>query len=170
MRADHADVAWRNLAQRGATSRDVIGTQLPAALAFRPDVVSVVCGANDVLLSPQPDIGGYALRLRHILEQLRDEGHALVVTATCPDHVAALPLNKRARTRLTNSIDVMNEATRTVARRLGVSCVEFSRSVLPPSGSWDDPAQESVIAEMEEGWEIAAAFRTAVGPVSAPAA
>jgi lysophospholipase L1-like esterase len=162
LRSEHSDVAYRNLAQPGATSRDVIATQLPVALAFRPDVVSVVCGVNDVLLTPQPDIGGYASRLRRIIERLQLESRARVVTATCPDHQAALPLNIRARTRLKNSIDVMNEATRTVARRLGVPCVEFGRSVLPPPGSWDDPAQESVIAVMEEDWEIAAAFRTAV--------
>ncbi|MCF4123211.1 SGNH/GDSL hydrolase family protein [Antribacter sp. KLBMP9083] len=47
LRAD----AFTNLANNGARSRDVHGTQLPAALALRPTLATVVVGGNDVLRS-----------------------------------------------------------------------------------------------------------------------
>lgn len=47
LRAD----AFTNLANNGARSRDVHRTQLPAALALRPTLATVVVGGNDVLRS-----------------------------------------------------------------------------------------------------------------------
>ena len=40
-----------NLAEVGATSEQVENEQLEQALALSPDVVTLVCGANDVLYS-----------------------------------------------------------------------------------------------------------------------
>ena len=69
--ARNADLAYRNLAVDGATSAAVL-EQLPAALALEPDLVTVICGANDVLLSSRPDIEGYERRFSAILGGLRD--------------------------------------------------------------------------------------------------
>ena len=46
---------YANLASIGATSQDVEQFQLPEALALEPDLVTLVCGANDVLESVRPD-------------------------------------------------------------------------------------------------------------------
>ena len=52
-----------NLAAVGATSEQVEREQLERALELQPDVVTIVCGANDVLFSTRPDPEAYAARL-----------------------------------------------------------------------------------------------------------
>ena len=51
---------YANLAKIGATSRDVEDEQLGPALVLRADLVSLICGANDVLESVRPDPGSFA--------------------------------------------------------------------------------------------------------------
>jgi lysophospholipase L1-like esterase len=119
-------VIYLNVARAGAMSRDVFETQLPQALAFKPDLATVICGANDVLLAQRPDIAGYAGRLSDMVQALRraSPGGA-IITATCPNMVGRLPLTARVRERMANAIALLNEATRSVADRLGVPYVEF---------------------------------------------
>ena len=52
-RAQPVGLAFRNLAVEGATSAQVL-EQLPEALELEPDLVTVVCGANDVLRHHPP--------------------------------------------------------------------------------------------------------------------
>ncbi|MFI9505182.1 SGNH/GDSL hydrolase family protein [Nocardia sp. NPDC052566] len=47
--AANPGVAYRNTGRMGATSAQVLAEQLPAALEFRPDLVHLVCGGNDLL-------------------------------------------------------------------------------------------------------------------------
>jgi lysophospholipase L1-like esterase len=43
------DLAYRNLGRRNLRAAEVRATQLGAAVAFRPDLALVVCGANDAM-------------------------------------------------------------------------------------------------------------------------
>jgi lysophospholipase L1-like esterase len=43
------DMAYLNLGRRGLRTRQVRATQLDRALAFEPDLATVVCGGNDIL-------------------------------------------------------------------------------------------------------------------------
>ena len=63
------DFVYRNLAVDGATSADVLD-QLGEALQLEPDLVTVVCGANDVLFSVRPDLDAYARAPRRDLQAL----------------------------------------------------------------------------------------------------
>ncbi|MEV6327547.1 SGNH/GDSL hydrolase family protein [Streptomyces sp. NPDC051909] len=76
-------VAFTNLAVSGAQSQDVLETQLPAALALRPHVASVVVGVNDTLRRTF-DIGQLARRLDRVCRELV-QGGAVVLTACLPD-------------------------------------------------------------------------------------
>ena len=58
-----------NLAFDGATTVDVLAA-LDRAVLLRPDLVSVVCGANDVLGSTRPDLDGLAVRLEAVFSGL----------------------------------------------------------------------------------------------------
>jgi lysophospholipase L1-like esterase len=133
------DLAYRNLAQPGATSADVLEQQVPLAVEFASDLVSVVCGLNDVLLVPQPDVGQYAANLREIISRLRRQAPGVVVvTATCPNHASRLPLTERVRARLGNAVELLNEVTRSLAGRLDVAYVDLAaqhRSPTQPAGS-----------------------------------
>ena len=62
-----------NLAEVGATSEHVEREQLERALELAPDVVTLVCGANDVLLCTRPDADAYAERLSRMFARLRRE-------------------------------------------------------------------------------------------------
>ncbi|WP_370410731.1 SGNH/GDSL hydrolase family protein [Streptomyces fradiae] len=83
LRPGGEDVAFTNLAVSGAQSRDVVETQLPAALALRPQLASVVVGVNDTLRRTF-DIGQLARRLDRVCGELTAAG-AVVLTACLPD-------------------------------------------------------------------------------------
>ncbi|MER7053880.1 GDSL-type esterase/lipase family protein [Streptomyces sp. NPDC000351] len=70
-----------NLALGGAQTRDVAQRQLPAPLALRPDVVSVVVGVNNTLRRAF-DLG--AARLDTVYAAFTEQG-ALLLTACLPD-------------------------------------------------------------------------------------
>ena len=84
-------VEFRNFAVSGALSRDVAEEQGPAALAFRPDVASVVVGVNDTLRMTF-DIAQLARSLDRVCGELAAAGTVLL-TACLPDpgRMLALP-------------------------------------------------------------------------------
>ncbi|BBC38084.1 Lipase [Streptomyces graminofaciens] len=84
------DVEFTNLAVSGSQTRDVLERQLPAALALRPDLVSVVIGVNDTLRRTF-DIHAVAARLDEVYAALRARDVALL-TACLPDPGAMLGL------------------------------------------------------------------------------
>jgi len=119
------DVRYENLAVVGATSEDVEREQLARALELDPDLITLVCGANDVLESTRPDAGDYAKRLSRMFERLRREApRAEVLTATYPDISRFLDLRPRSRARVEKGMRVFNAAARRVARRHGVPLLE----------------------------------------------
>ncbi|MFF9015335.1 SGNH/GDSL hydrolase family protein [Streptomyces sp. NPDC014870] len=82
---------FRNLAVSGAQSREVAEYQAPAAVAFRPDLASVVVGVNDTLRHTF-DIEQLARRLDRVCADLTASG-AVLLTACLPDpgRMLALP-------------------------------------------------------------------------------
>ena len=106
-----------NLAEVGATSEHVEHEQLDRALALEPDVVTLVCGANDVLFSTRPDPDAYAARLSRMFARLRRElPQVEIVTATYPDISRFLDLRPRTRARVEEGLSHFNAALRRVAR------------------------------------------------------
>jgi lysophospholipase L1-like esterase len=97
--ARELDARYVNLASVGATSELVELEQLERALELEPDVVTLVCGANDVLFDTRPDPEAYAARLSRMFTRLRQElPNAQIVTATYPDISRFLKLRPRTRT------------------------------------------------------------------------
>ena len=116
---------YENLAWAGATSSDVEQVQLSRALSLDPDVVTLVCGANDVLESVRPDPSAYAERLARMFARLRAEApRAAVVTATYPDISRFLDLRPRTRARVEKGMRFFNAACRRVAESHGVALLE----------------------------------------------
>ncbi|MFD5712301.1 SGNH/GDSL hydrolase family protein [Streptomyces pharetrae] len=83
-------VRFTNLAVSGAQTRDVLESQLPAGLALRPDLVSVVVGVNDTLRRTF-DIRAVAARLDTVYGAFAGQG-AVLLTACLPDPGAVLGL------------------------------------------------------------------------------
>ncbi len=86
MRRVNPELRYENFAVDGATSGEVLEDQVGPALALEPDLISVICGANDVLLATRPDVEGYARSFDAILGRLRSGApEAKLVTATAPE-------------------------------------------------------------------------------------
>jgi lysophospholipase L1-like esterase len=127
LRAVNPELEYHNLGQAGVTTAEVAGAQLAPCLALDPDLVTVVCGANDVLLNVRPDIRAHATSLNYIFTKLHERlpGVALM-TATTPQLANHLDLRPRSRKRVEEGVIRLNEATRDVAERHGVVCLEFA--------------------------------------------
>jgi phosphatidylinositol alpha 1,6-mannosyltransferase len=126
LRAHSPMLDFRNLAVHGATSTEVL-SQLPEAIELEPDLVTVVCGANDVLETTRPDVAGFARRLASILGRLAAANPGVrIATATSPERWDFLPLGPRTRARVERGIARFNRATRTVASAYGVPCLDVA--------------------------------------------
>ena len=119
------DFAYENLAQHGATSADV-RAQLGRALQLEPDLVTVVCGTNDLLYN-RLDPLAYSRNMSAILSGLtRTLPGVRVVTATAPERWDFLPLGPRTRTRLEAGLVLLNHATRGLAAANGVAVLDVA--------------------------------------------
>jgi len=117
---------YRNLAVEGATSAAVL-EQIDPALALEPDLVTVICGTNDVLFSVRPDASAYRRRLSELFGRLLATARpALVVTATAPERWDFLELGPRTRARLERGLAEFNRITRAVAADFDVICLEVA--------------------------------------------
>jgi len=118
---------FANLASVGATSQAVLDDQLPHAAGLQPDLVSLICGANDVLLSVRPDVDAFERRLDELVSRLDMlESRPLVVTATYPDLATFLPLRPRTAERVAAGLAAVNEAVRRVSSAHGAHCLEWA--------------------------------------------
>jgi lysophospholipase L1-like esterase len=126
LRSGNSGLLYRNLAADGATS-DTVSGQLGPALCMEPDLVSLICGGNDVFLAVRPDIEGYAGRLGSMFERLRAVlPGTLVFTATMPEDWRFLPLGPRSARRVVEGLRALNGATREVAAAHGVPCLDIA--------------------------------------------
>ncbi len=159
-------LAYANLAVDGAGSAAVL-EQLPAALALRPDLITVICGANDVLLTPRPDVAGYGGRFAEILERLREGAPgAAILTATAPETWHFMDLRPRTRVRLVEALCDLNAVTREVAARHRVPCLDvaehpgladranFSADGLHPSALGHERAADEIALSLRAHFEI----------------
>ena len=124
MRRVNPDLRYENLAVDGATSAEVLEQQVGPGLALEPDFVTIICGANDVLLATRPDIATYAKNFDAILRRLREGApEAMLVTATAPEGWQFMELRPRTEARLIEATKQLNDATREIAKRYGVLCL-----------------------------------------------
>jgi lysophospholipase L1-like esterase len=124
MRRVNADLRYENLAVDGATSAEVLDRQVEPALALEPDFVTVICGANDVLLATRPDVSGYTERIEEIFRRLREGApEAALVTATAPESWHFMEMRPRTERRLIAATTELNEVTRAAAERYDVLCL-----------------------------------------------
>ncbi|MFF9110617.1 SGNH/GDSL hydrolase family protein [Streptomyces sp. NPDC014776] len=110
-------VDFTNLAVSGAQTRDVLEKQLPAALALRPDLVSVVIGVNDTLRCTF-DLHAVAARLDTVYGDLTGQG-AAVLTACLPDPGAMLGLPGPLARPLARRQRAVNDVVHALSERYG---------------------------------------------------
>jgi len=124
MRRVNPDLRYENFAVDGATSAEVLEEQVEPGLALGPDFITVICGANDVLLATRPDVSGYAERIERIFSRLREGAPgAMLVTATTPETWRFMDLRPRTERRLQEATTELNDITRATAARYDVLCL-----------------------------------------------
>ncbi|MCP3816969.1 SGNH/GDSL hydrolase family protein [Streptomyces sp. A3M-1-3] len=110
-------VEFHNFAVSGAQTRDVAEQQLPAALAFRPDLASVVVGVNDTLRCTF-DIHEVAGRLDTVCDALTGDG-AQLMTACLPDPGTMLGLPGALARPLARRQRAVNAVVHALSERYG---------------------------------------------------
>lgn len=86
---------YANLAVRSRRVRHLVDEQVPACLALRPDLVSVLIGAND-LVRARVDVAAVADEVEIAVRRLRDSGaDVLLGTVFLPERAAAGVLARR---------------------------------------------------------------------------
>jgi len=121
-----------NLGESGATTSDVLETQVPRALRARPRLITLCIGINDVGLQLPDD--AFALNLEEIVVPLRTLDAPMVI-ANIPD-LALAPAVARLvpRTLYERRIEQFNEHVTATAARHGLTLVDlysWSREALP---------------------------------------
>ncbi len=106
-------VRYANFAATGATAADVQATQLPAALAWRPTLASLVVGMNDVL-NPRFDADRSGGQVEQCVKQLR-AASALVLTVRFADPAPLFRMPGRLRRLLSRRTDLLNDRIATIA-------------------------------------------------------
>lgn len=173
LRAVNPELTYSNLAVDGATSAEVL-EQLPQAISLQPDLVTVICGANDVLLTSRPDVDGYERRFSEILGRLRAElpDGAAILTATAPESWHFMELRPRTKARLVRALSDLNAVTRSVAARHRVPCLNvaghpgltdranFSADGLHPSSIGHERAVEEISLSLRAHFGIQGEFKS----------
>ncbi|MGV9380746.1 SGNH/GDSL hydrolase family protein [Nonomuraea sp. NPDC003707] len=112
------DLLYANLAVRGRQAAEIQAEQLPAALALRPDLVTVMAGMNDII-RPGFDAATVAGIVEEMIVRLTAEG-VHVVTMTFPDIARIAPMARPLRPRLIE----FNARVRAAAARPGVTLLD----------------------------------------------
>jgi lysophospholipase L1-like esterase len=167
MRRVNPALRYANLAVDGATSGEVLGRQVEPGLAIEPDFITVICGANDVLLSTRPDVAGYAERIDTIFKRLREGAPgAALVTATAPESWLFMELRPRTEARLIAATTELNGITRAAAARYEALCLPvaghpalrepatFSADGLHPSSAGHQTVAEGAAIVLHEHFGI----------------
>ncbi|PFG39182.1 lysophospholipase L1-like esterase [Georgenia soli] len=108
---------YANLAVRGRLLGEIVTEQLPAALALRPDLVSLVGGGND-LLRPGSDPDALAALMESAVEKVRATGADVLLATGMDAHDS--PVIRATRPR----VAVFNAHLWTIARRHGAHVLD----------------------------------------------
>lgn len=104
------DFAYANLAIRGRLLQQILDEQVDAALALRPDLITISAGGNDII-RPRTDPDDVAARIEEGIVRLRRD-HATVVLFNGPD-IGGTPVLGRIR----GKVAIYNENLRTIAQK-----------------------------------------------------
>jgi len=126
-------LTYANLAVRGRLLPQVIAEQVPAAVALKPDLVSLAAGVNDTLRRSY-DLDASMTALDNGVRELRGSGADVLLFAFGdPSRRSAVMSSVRDR------IARANAATHAIADHYGCVVVDFwGRAVFDDDVFWDD--------------------------------
>ncbi|MEU3232123.1 SGNH/GDSL hydrolase family protein [Nocardiopsis alba] len=126
------DFRYANLGVRGRRMRHIFGEQLEQTLEWKPDLVTVLAGGNDVL-RPGNDLDELAEQFEQGVRRLRDAGIRVVILAG--HDTGWIPVLRLYRGR----IAVFSMHMRAVAERTGTEIVDlWALNALNDPRAWGD--------------------------------
>ncbi len=117
-RAQGGGLSYANLAIRGRKLRPILAEQLDAALALKPDLVTIYAGANDIM-RPKVDLDGILADYDEAVRRLVDSGaHVVMFTSADPGDTRIYALVRRRFERYCARV-------RQIAARHGATLVDY---------------------------------------------
>jgi lysophospholipase L1-like esterase len=166
--AQEPDLRYANLAIRGKMLAQVLGEQVPAAAAMRPDLVTIAAGGND-LLRPRVDPDLLAEPFNAAIEQLTAAGSRVLIFAGF--NPSLFPLIRMIRRRAA----IFNAHLRAIARQHDCLLVDlWTMRVLNDPCMWNEdrlhlsPAGHRRVAlrtAAELGVPVEASWRDPLPPI-----
>ncbi|GIK77490.1 MAG: hypothetical protein BroJett022_11800 [Actinomycetes bacterium] len=121
-----APTALLNVAAAGATIADIERDQLPLAIGTGPDIVTLICGGNDVIGTVRPRPERIAADLDRIFGALASSlPRARLLTATYPP-IRTGSRWPRTQARIDAGFTALNRHIRAAAAAHGFGCVELA--------------------------------------------
>lgn len=119
------DEGPRMFARYGAESATVEADQLGEAITGKPELMTLICGANDVILHTRPDLDAFGARIEKMYARVREElPETLLVSATYPAP-EFFDLRPRTRARVLEGLKQVNAAVRSAAEKHGVLVLDW---------------------------------------------
>ena len=122
LRQSNPDLQYTNLAKRGLLAAEIREQQLETALSLKPDFVSVVAGANDIMKG-QFDETRWEQELRILYESLTQAG-AVVTTVNMPFFPLIRTLKEPLQTRIKSNIEKGNNIIQRLVAQYKVVLVD----------------------------------------------
>jgi lysophospholipase L1-like esterase len=138
LRQTNPDLRYTNLAKRGLGVAEIREQQLAAALSLKPDLVSIVAGANDIMTG-QFSAARWEEALATMYGAFVQSG-AAVIAATLPDFPILRTLKEPLQARVRGNIARGNEVIQRLAAQYGAILVDawtLSRQSDPQDWSED---------------------------------
>ena len=122
LRQSNPDLRYTNLAQRGLVVTEIREQQLEKALALKPDLISVVAGANDIMTG-RFNADRWEEEFQIVYEALTQAG-ATVIAANIPEFLVLRTLKEPLQTRVMSNIARGNGVIERLAAQYQVILVD----------------------------------------------
>jgi lysophospholipase L1-like esterase len=165
LRQANPGLRFNNIAVYGATSEGV-AQQAEIALGIEPDLVTVVCGMNDVLKSVRLDPEGFAARLAAIFDRLQAElPGAAILTATAPGNLTFPKPTRQTQAHIVNGLRTLNRTILMQAGERGIPALRWSEhpGLRDPGNFAEDGLHPSARGHVLMADEVSRALRGSFG-------
>lgn len=159
---------YLNLARDGADSTTILET-IDSAVELQPDLVTLTCGANDVLLSTRPDVSGFEVNFNLMLQRLEQEIPAgRVLVSTYPDGWSIPGMGPRTKQRVDEGIKRVNRTIIEVSAAHSVPCMDVTAhpGIREPGNMDADGLHPSALGHRRAAREYSLAIRHHFGITS----
>ncbi|HFJ9516749.1 TPA: SGNH/GDSL hydrolase family protein [Bacillus tropicus] len=117
------DIEYANFAKRGLVTNEIRSQQLEKALTFKPDLVSLIAGANDVLKG-RWNHQAYKNDMEFMIDKL-SKTDADIIIANLPDFTVRLPFSSEKKQMLKEQLLEANEVILSLSREYKLHYVDF---------------------------------------------